>query len=398
MPRRARGAVIALALIAVAGAGLVKFLQSPRGNVVLLDLGVANRYENVQGAIDAELTAALDELGLRDGVQENEVPASVGRGHACREWSLAVPRSQSLIRLNLALSEAVRDAGGFVRSSKERRGETGLTIEAGSRRHTTHRIVIRRGPGGPIMVRDTETPEAAEAPDTEETTGLPPRAAEPSARIALVIDDFGYSRGAIIDEFFDLGVPVTASVIPTLPHSRYVLARAAEAGQQTILHLPMEAESFVSDVPPVTTSMSSEEIESLVGEYLDETPGVVGVNNHLGSLATRDARVMETVLGVIERRRLFFLDSLTSSKSIAYNTAKSLGVPAARNDVFIDADTEDEGVVTERLDRLLDIAKKRGTAVGIGHPRPWTLEAVRACRERARDAGVEFVFLSAIVE
>jgi hypothetical protein len=89
---------------------------------------------------------------------------------------------------------------------------------------------------------------------------------------------------------------------------------------------------------------------------------------------------------------------LTSSKSIAYNTARRLGVPTARNDLFIDTDTEDGRVVGERLDRLVEIARTRGSAIGIGHPRPWTVNAIRECRDRMKDRGVEFVFLSTLVE
>jgi hypothetical protein len=144
--------------------------------------------------------------------------------------------------------------------------------------------------------------------------------------------------------------------------------------------------------------MSDAEIASLVERYLEETPGVAGVNNHLGSIATQDARVMKAVLGVLAPRGLFFFDSLTSNKSIAYNTARSLGVPAARNDLFIDTETEDQRIVEARLNRLVDLAKTRGYAIGIGHPRPWTYDAIRAWRERAEDSGVELVFLSQLVE
>jgi hypothetical protein len=101
---------------------------------------------------------------------------------------------------------------------------------------------------------------------------------------------------------------------------------------------------------------------------------------------------------VIARRRLFFLDSLTSNKSIAYTAAKSLGVPAARNDLFIDADTENRKDIDARLDRLVALARTRGHAIGIGHPRPATYDAIRAWQGRVKDSGVECVLLSQLVE
>jgi polysaccharide deacetylase 2 family uncharacterized protein YibQ len=144
--------------------------------------------------------------------------------------------------------------------------------------------------------------------------------------------------------------------------------------------------------------MTDAQIESLVEKYVAETPGVAGVNNHLGSLATQDARAMAAVMRVLGPRKLYFLDSLTSSKSVAYTAAKSAGIEAARNDLFVDADTEDPSVVGARFDRLLDIAKTRGDAIGIGHPKPWTWSALVAFAARAEAAGVELVYLSDLVE
>jgi polysaccharide deacetylase 2 family uncharacterized protein YibQ len=395
---RATSAVFVLAAVAIAGILLVKFLESPRGSVFLLDLGFTGRYEAVQSALGGELRRAVGKLGLREVSEERAVPVAVGaRQAARREWALGAADNQSLVRINLALTEAVHRAGGVVRSSKEAPDGSGLTLEMGSRRHTTHRIVVGRGLGPAVAARDGEPRGRPDSRADEGDRGERARPVEPPRRIALVIDDFGYSRGKVVEDFLEIDIPLTVSVIPTLAYSRYVLERASQAGKHAILHLPMEAEAYASDVPPVETSMSREEIDSLVEKYLDETPGAVGVNNHLGSLATRDARVMEAVITVIARHHLFFFDSLTSSKSIAYNTALRLGVPSVRNDLFIDADTEDRRVVAERLARLIDIAKTRGSAVGIGHPRPWTLDAIRECRGIARDAGVEFVFLSSVV-
>jgi hypothetical protein len=381
-PARVRFIIGALVVVAVAGVLLVRFLQSPRGDVFLLDLGFTDRYETVQESLDAELKIALRGLGLHKDLEEKTSPITVGKKKAVRrDWSTRLARSQSLIRVNLALTDAVRRAGGVVRSSKEAPGGDGLVLDVGSRAHTTHHIRIRRG----------QVP--VEKPRGEET-----RASEGPIKIALVIDDFGYSKDGVVEKILDMDIPLTVSVIPTLPYAKQAVRLATQKGKQAILHLPMEAESFTSEVPPILTSMSSTEIAALVERYLDETPGVIGVNNHLGSIATQDTRVMEAVLGVLAPRKLFFFDSLTSSKTIAYNTARSLGVPTARNDLFIDADTEDQEVVEARLNRLLDTAKARGYAIGIGHPRPWTYGAIRAYKDRLKNSGVEFVFLSEMVE
>jgi polysaccharide deacetylase 2 family uncharacterized protein YibQ len=107
---------------------------------------------------------------------------------------------------------------------------------------------------------------------------------------------------------------------------------------------------------------------------------------------------MTVALKVIRSHELYFFDSLTSSGSIAYNTAKQLGVPTARNDLFIDADTDMQDVVEARLERLLEIARKRGFAIGIGHPKRWTLDALRSYEGKLRHSDVELVFLSTLVD
>jgi len=404
---RAALVVVVLFLLGVAAILLLSFFDSPRGSVILLDLGFTGRYETVQDAIDAALGGTLRELGLDKNMRERTSALPVGtRVFHRRDWSVSLSRSESLTRVNIALTTAVERSGGVVRSSEEAPPGT-LTFEAGSRKHSTHLIRIVRSlplgagetptgtvrtPGGAVAGESHRRGEAGK-PEVKEQAG----AARPP-RIALVIDDFGYSKDATAEAFFRLDLPLTVSVIPTLPYTKYAIERAAAEGKEAILHLPMEAESFTSEVTAVLTSMTGDEIASLVSGFLGATPGVAGVNNHLGSVATQDPRVMEAVLGVLKPRGLYFLDSLTSSKSVAYNSAKSLGVPAARNDLFVDADTEDPEIVRERLDRLLEIARTRGYAVGIGHPKPWTWTAVQGFTDRAKESGVEFVFLSDLVE
>jgi hypothetical protein len=107
---------------------------------------------------------------------------------------------------------------------------------------------------------------------------------------------------------------------------------------------------------------------------------------------------MKAVMTALERYDVFFLDSLTSPKSLAYNTAREMGVPAARNSVFLDDDTEDSEVVEERLRRLVAVARRQGSAIGIAHPHPWTLEALKANRAYLDNSGVELVYVSELVD
>ena len=379
VPVRIKLLIGVLAASVIIGVVLVKYLQTPAGQVLLLDQGFDDYYEQVQLRIDIELREEVRRLGLGESLRESSRRVNIGKRDAVRrEWTATFERPRSLIRINVALTEAVRRGSGIVRSSKENKAGDGLVLEVGSRKYTTHRIKIQQPRH---VVKQKKPPEPLK-----------------KSRIAIVIDDFGYSRGKVVRSLIDIELPITLSIIPTLPHTRHCLERAAEVKKLAILHLPMEAKAFTSDVRAVTTTMTDAVIDSLVTFYVSQMPGIAGVNNHLGSVATQDERVMTAVLDVLKPRGLFYFDSLTSSKSIAYNTARRLGVRTARNDLFIDADTKDSEVVEARLERLIDIAHKRGYAIGIGHPTRWTLEALEAFAERLGDSDVEMVFLSELVE
>jgi polysaccharide deacetylase 2 family uncharacterized protein YibQ len=402
-PLRVRALVGLMVLVVAGGIALVKLLQTTRGKALLMDAGVVGYYGQVQQELDNGLRAVLTEAGLIRGLEESRGMRTVGdERFVYYDWWVACDPPCNFIDINLEITRAVRSAGGTVRSGVERqpgskRERPALVFDIGSRRYTTHKIVIEKRParaGG--LARGTSGSGPA-VRSTATAPGTPWRAGAP--RIALVFDDFGYSKSKLAESFFTFELPITISVIPSLPHSEYSFARARDNGKQSILHLPMEAEEGpVSDVAAVLVSMSDGDIRALVARYLEESPGVVGVNNHMGSLATQDRRVMQSVLAVVRSRRLFFLDSLTSGKSIAYNTARDMGVPAARNGSFLDADTEDVLVIEDRLLRLLETAREQGSAIAIGHPRPWTFEVLQRNLEVLKDSGIEFVFLSELVD
>jgi polysaccharide deacetylase 2 family uncharacterized protein YibQ len=377
-PVRIRILVAILLIILVAGIAAVKYFESVRGKVVLTDAGFTVYYSEVQQAIDDDLRVVLRRYNLLENLEETVQAIGINRQSVhVRRWETSCRSNCSLVKINVALTRTVRHRGAVVRSSREEDAGNILVIEVGSRKYPTHRIVIRK--------RDARESEV--------------EGAEREPRIALVIDDFGYSRGRVAERFLDVDLPLTISVLPMLPYSLRTLNRAKKANKHVILHLPMEADNGETvDMDAVMTAMNDPEIRKLVNRYLAELPGVEGVNNHMGSKATRDRRVMEAVLGVLRERGLYFLDSLTSPESIAYTTAKALGVPTARNSIFLDAGTEDPAVVARRLEQLTEVARRHGHAVGIGHPKPWTYEAIERYAAGMSDSGVRLVFLRDILE
>ena len=179
-----------------------------------------------------------------------------------------------------------------------------------------------------------------------------------------------------------------------LPDVRFnhTIEREAVAGNKGVmLHLPMETLSGLNPGPgKVTTEMSDNAIAAQVETDLSDVDLARGVNNHEGSKATADPRVMNDVMAVLARRSRFFIDSKTNSASVAETVATQRGVATAGRDVFLD-NRADVDYTETQLRAAVAIAKRDGSAIAIGHPRPTTLAAVRAMLPELQADGVTLV-------
>ena len=243
---------------------------------------------------------------------------------------------------------------------------------------------------------------ATQAPTPLETssataTPTPARAAQSGGpKLALIIDDCG-QWDAIERGFIALPVPLTLSVLPDVHGTKTIAQAAADAGKGVMLHLPMETVSGMNPGPgKVTTEMTDEQIAAQVSGDLAQVPLAKGVNNHEGSKASADERVMRDVIDVVQKHGdLFFVDSKTSSTSVAAQVAAAAGVPNASRDVFLD-NKEDVAYSEAQLMQAAEIAKRTGSAIAIGHPRQTTLDAVRNLIPKLQAEGIEFVLVGSL--
>jgi hypothetical protein len=145
----------------------------------------------------------------------------------------------------------------------------------------------------------------------------------------------------------------------------------------------------------ILTSMSDDEIARLTRENIQAVPHAVGVNNHMGSRATSDRRVMTSVLRAMPGQ-LYFIDSRTAAGSVAEAVARELHVPTAARHVFLD-DVATEGAVRKQVRELAAAAEKRGVAIGIGHPYPVTMRVLAEELPELRARGFRLVRASEVV-
>ncbi len=173
---------------------------------------------------------------------------------------------------------------------------------------------------------------------------------------------------------------------------------ARHGGREVILHMPMEPlNSRINPGPgALMVSMSSDQIRLRVNAALAVSPYFDGVNNHMGSKLTRDAKAMQTVMSVLKSRKLFFIDSMTISDSLGWQEARRLKVPTFKRNVFLD-DSMFVAAIRSQLARAVELAKARGAALAIGHPHEVTLRTLRAAAPYFKAEGVVLVFARDLV-
>jgi polysaccharide deacetylase 2 family uncharacterized protein YibQ len=221
-----------------------------------------------------------------------------------------------------------------------------------------------------------------------------------SALVALVIDDLGQDL-KLANEVIALHRDITIAVLPRLSYSPKIAAQARQAGREVLLHLPMERKNLNgkplapgtlrSDMTPL------EFIETLQAD-IESVPGAAGVSNHEGSALTENREAMKFLMAELKDRDVFFIDSLTDPKSAAFSTAREFGIKAGKRDVFLDNDSSNAASIRDQLAELEELAMKRGSAIGIGHPHPATISELRKWLPQAEEKGIEIVPVSKLVK
>lgn len=253
-------------------------------------------------------------------------------------------------------------------------------------------------PAVPAPAVLASAPEAASPADAQPQASEPPGEAAPLSpirpRLAVIIDDIGHDAEAA-RALMGADFPVTLAILPYAEAAPVIAAEARIAGTEVFVHLPMEPAGLENPGPgAITTALSPGEIAARVEAALLRVPGAVGVNNHMGSRATRDPGAVAALFDALAGRELIFVDSLTHPDSIAAEAARAAGLAAFGRDVFLDSSGSDPAV---QLDAALALARETGQAIAIGHPHPQTLAALTGLAAKADAAGVELVSVSALV-
>ncbi|MFO8031667.1 MAG: divergent polysaccharide deacetylase family protein [Desulfohalobiaceae bacterium] len=257
---------------------------------------------------------------------------------------------------------------------------------------------VNSGPGG-LEISIQEVPTHRLLFDDYTPQVLPDKKEKPQAKLALVMDDIGQSLPQAKRLLQALGPDVTLSILPYQAKSEQIVDMADSQDMEFLLHLPMEPEGY-PEVDPgpgaLYVNMQSNMIQETVQENLEQVPGAVGVNNHMGSRFSADLEGMRTVLQELKKQDMFYMDSLTTSHSQVKALAREISIPILSRDVFLD-NKQDVQAVMKQLHKAEALALQLGQAIAVGHPYPQTLEALEMWAENRKD-NVELVKLSELLQ
>jgi len=218
-------------------------------------------------------------------------------------------------------------------------------------------------------------------------------------KIALLIDDFGYSKGKTVDfALKNLNIPLTISIIPGTPYAKVIAEEAHRNGKEVMVHLPMEPKGEFNNNYKwiIMGKTGEEEMERITKKAIEEIPYSVGLNNHMGSLVTERKKIMEFILQVVKEKKFYFIDSKTSLQSVAFPLAKEMKVKSAQRDIFLD-NKKDNKYIEEQFEKLIFIAKKRGEAIGIAHINYVTIQSLKKITSQLENRKIQLVYVSELV-
>lgn len=252
--------------------------------------------------------------------------------------------------------------------------------------------------GSIVMPQDIPVYEIPVKDDPVVKRDPPPTKTSGKPKVAIIIDDIGYDA-VFADKLMALGIPITFSILPGSPHGVEIAKKAHEKGFEVMLHQPMEPLEYPKVNPGpgvILMKMGADQSIAVLEKNLKSIPHIRGVNNHMGSRLTRSEKHMNQIFTVLKRENLFFIDSLTASKSLGKASARLFKLPFASRDIFFDH-VQTRAFVEKQTSELIRLSQKYGSAIGIGHPYSVTLEVLQKRIPKEKDT-VDFVYASELVE
>ena len=347
--------------IAAAGVALILVLwwvlRPGQSSLSLQDQGLERKLRSM--AIDHGVTP--DELEIDTEIRKID-------GSFVRTWKLRFPNPASREEFIAEASILDDEDGIAVADPVDNVGRMiGLRIDHGVEAFDLELEIHRKA-------QAYSSPETIVVP-TEPAPTATPRPKPPAGakgRLAILLDDAG-QRMDLVPAAVGLPKEIGIAILPFLPNSTETAVEMYDAGHEVWLHLPMEA---VGDSNPgpgaLMVGMGDQELRDAVFVAINNVPHVVGVNNHMGSKATANLRMMSWIMQELASMDLAFLDSRTTVDTVAEEAARAQGVKTGRRHVFLDNERTSDAIRAQ-LDEAVYRSRMEGEIIAIGHLNEVTL-------------------------
>jgi uncharacterized protein len=214
--------------------------------------------------------------------------------------------------------------------------------------------------------------------------------------VAIVIGGLGVGAAKTTDAIMKLPPAVTLAFTPYGSDPGKLAERARAQHHEILLQIPMEPFDYPDNDPgPQTllTTLNSEQNLDRMYWHLSRFQGYAGVANFMGGRFVVADSVMQPIVREAAKRGLGYFDDGSSPRSVAGSVAAAQAMPFAKADVAID--TVPTAVeIDHALANLENLAKERGTAVGVASALPVSIERIGVWTKTLESHGIMLVPLT----
>ena len=209
-------------------------------------------------------------------------------------------------------------------------------------------------------------------------------------KLAIIMDDI--IEAGQIEKIKKLPIAVTPSIFPPNAKNKNTPSLSKDFKSFSI-HLPLEALNYTDELKTIKTDATYEEIERSVAKLRNDFPNAKFINNHTGSKFTGDENAMNLLIRALFRYDFYFVDSRTIGKTTVKSVVERYHMRYAYRDIFLD-NIDSVTEVRIKLKEAVQVAKKKGYAIAIGHPKKATFQALANSSDILGE--VEVVYLDEI--
>lgn len=221
-----------------------------------------------------------------------------------------------------------------------------------------------------------------------------------SAKMAIVVSDFGFKANATSVEFLSFPEPLTISLVSTKKMSTWTAQIANEYKKELVILLPME---------PLSTSFRhygkealmvhfpSDKIHSILEDARQSIPYYAGFSNLCGSRVLDDSQVMKTILTELKKNNAYFLIDPVSRESTAASVARTLDVPYRTIEISLDSAASISPSIEDTIRHAAMIAHKTGSVVLQGKATKRFISCLKKQLPYLQKNGIRLVYASEVM-